>query len=322
MTKPLFQHKKEVKPRKPKHPVHFKQKLLRLVFHLFVWLGIAIIYYFVFSFFFDTPIEYGMKRSIENLETEYERLSERYDTVERVMDNIVQRDKNVFRTLYDSDPLAYDDGERRLQRYDSLLNKTNTELGDELFNRLNRFEERVRLQNEDLDLLQKRLAVRGQMLNHIPSIQPVINNDLTQIATSFGKRIHPFYKTLVQHNGMDYAVPEETRVFATADGTVSRLKDRGRTNTGQTVVISHGGGYETQYNHLSKILVREGERVKRGDIIALTGNSGLSLAPHLHYEVRLNGMRVDPVHYFFYELNPTEYEKVKRLANVGMQSFD
>lgn len=91
---------------------------------------------------------------------------------------------------------------------------------------------------------------------------------------------------------------------------------------GQTVVIDHGNGYQTQYSHLSKINVRRGQQVRRGDIIALSGDTGLSLAPHLHYEVRLNGMRVDPIHYFFMELSPTEYQRMIRIAQSGMQSFD
>ena len=134
-------------------------------------------------------------------------------------------------------------------------------------------------------------------------------------------RIHPFYKTLQSHQGVDYAIPEGSRVFATADGVVKEIKLRNSTS-GQTVVIDHGSGYETLYSHLSKISVRKGQQVRRGDIIALSGDTGLSLAPHLHYEVRLGGMRVDPIHYFFMELNPTEYQRLMRIAQSGMQAFD
>ena len=306
---------------KPKHPVHFKRKTMRLIVGAFVWLGLAVIYYTIFSFFFDTPVEHGMKQSIVELEKQYEKLSERYDTIERVLNNVAERDKNIFRTLYDSEPLAYTESDGPIQRVDSLMQQTNNELAARFFDRLSRFEEKMRLQKEDFELLQKRVEARGMLMNHIPSIQPVINSDLTLIATSYGMRIHPFYKSMVMHNGMDYAVPEGSRVFATADGTVARTQG-GQTHTGTTLVISHGGGYETAYHHLSRVLVREGAQVRRGDIVALTGNSGLSLAPHLHYEVRFKGMRVDPVHYFFYELGPDQYEKVKRQAAVGMQSFD
>ncbi|MBQ8916437.1 MAG: M23 family metallopeptidase, partial [Alistipes sp.] len=157
--------------------------------------------------------------------------------------------------------------------------------------------------------------------NQIPAIQPVNNKQLTLLTTSYGMRIHPFYKTLQSHQGVDYAIPEGTRVFATADGTVRDVSRRNSTS-GQTVVIDHGNGYETSYSHLSKISVTKWQRVRRGDIIALSGDTGLSLAPHLHYEVRLKGVRVDPIHYFFMELKPSEYQRLMRIAQSGMQAFD
>ena len=169
--------------------------------------------------------------------------------------------------------------------------------------------------------LQARIDSTGRRCNNIPAIQPVINKQLTLLTASYGMRIHPFYKTLQSHQGVDYTIPEGSRVFATADGTVSSVALRHSTQ-GQTVVIDHGNGYQTQYSHLSKINVRRGQQVRRGDIIALSGDTGLSLAPHLHYEVRLNGMRVDPIHYFFMELSPTEYQRMIRIAQSGMQSFD
>ena len=157
--------------------------------------------------------------------------------------------------------------------------------------------------------------------NRIPAIQPIINKQLTLLTASYGMRIHPFYKTLQSHQGVDYTIPEGSRVFATADGVVRDAAQRNSTQ-GQTVVIDHGNGYETSYSHLSKINVRKGQRVSRGEIIALSGDTGLSLSPHLHNEVRLNGMRVDPIHYFFMELTPTEYQRLMRIAQSGMQSFD
>lgn len=306
---------------RPKHPVHFKRKLIRLGVGVFVWLGIAVIYYFIFSFFFDTPVEYGMKQSLVTLEKEYDELNERYEMLERVLENVSERDKNIFRTLYDSEPLSSDARENSIRRLDSLMTLTNQQLAATFFDRFDRFEQRTKMQKEDLDSLLKRIAERGQEMNAIPSIQPVISPDLTQIATSYGMRIQPFYRTMVMHDGMDYAVSEESRVFATADGTVTTAASNQAT-TGTTLTIDHGNGYKTSYQHLSRLLVRPGAKVRRGDIVALTGNSGLSLAPHLHYEITLNGEPVDPVHYFFYELGPADYEQVKHQAAVGMQSFD
>ena len=188
--------------------------------------------------------------------------------------------------------------------------------------------EHTALLEEGLDNLSRSFdSIRGNAsaldgaADAIPAIQPVINNDLTLLTASFGMRIHPFYKSLSQHNGVDFTVPEGSRVFATADGTVTEATRR-NSSTGLTVTIDHGNGYQTRYGHLSKTSVKRGQKVNRGDIIALSGNSGLSLAPHLHYEVIYNGQPVDPVNYFFMELSPAEYHRLIRIAQSGMQSFD
>lgn len=305
---------------RPEHPVHLKQKLGRLLVYVLGWIGLAVIYYAVFSFFFDTPVEYGMKQSIARLESEYDLLSARYDTLQLVLDNVADRDRNLFRTLYDADPYRSDEQALRLLRYDSLVSLPTRRLAGALYDRLDGFEERVRTDRQEFDLLENRLTERGATLNDIPSIQPVINGELTRIATSFGPKIHPFFRTMVQHNGVDYAVAEGTRVFATADGVVAR--SRTESGAGLTVVLEHAGGYQTRYSHLDRSMAAEGARVRRGDIIGLSGNTGLSLAPHLHYEVRFGSRPVDPVNYFFYELGPEEYDRIRRLAAIGMQAFD
>ena len=175
--------------------------------------------------------------------------------------------------------------------------------------------------NESYQTLQQRIDSTGSGCDNIPAIQPVINKQLSLLTASYGMRIHPFYKTLQAHQGVDYTIPEGSRVFATADGRVSDVMRRNSTQ-GLTVVIDHGNGYTTSYSHLSKSNVTKGQQVRRGDIIALSGDTGLSLSPHLHYEVRHNGMRVDPIHYFFMELSPAEYQRIMRIAQSGMQSFD
>ena len=205
--------------------------------------------------------------------------------------------------------------------YENIFNRSSRRLKRELRERVAEMETRLDELNDTYLDLQARIDSAGSRCDNIPSIQPVINKQLTLLTASYGMRIHPFYKTLQSHQGVDYTIPEGSRVFATADGTVREVAQRNSTS-GQTVVIDHGNGYETSYNHLSKIDVRKGQQVRRGDIIALSGDTGLSLAPHLHYEVRYNGMRVDPIHYFFMELSPTEYQRLMRIAQSGMQSFD
>ena len=300
-----------------------KQKAIRITFHVLVWFGAAILYYVGFSLFFDTPVEYELKHSTDQLRDEYTRLEARYDSLRTVMENVSERDRNVFNILFESDPYDFDTEyeTKRLATYESLLDKSDRQIILELKEKVRQSEATLTKLNESYLELQRLLDTVGDGRNRIPAIQPVINQQLTLLTASYGMRIHPFYKTLQSHQGVDYTIPEGSRVFATADGTVREVAQRNSTS-GQTVVIDHGNGYETTYNHLSKINVRKGQTVRRGDIIALSGDTGLSLAPHLHYEVRYNGMRVDPIHYFFMELSPTEYQRLMRIAQSGMQSFD
>ena len=312
----------KTKQKKSTKPRSRKQQVARLVVGAFIWLGAAILYYFAFSIFFDTPMEYELKHRSDRMKQEYERLENRYDTLMLVLENLAERDRGVFRSLFESDPYNFDSEyiRERNETYEAIFNQSNRKLKRDLRERTARLEQQLEKLNESYQTLHSSITMRGEDTHHIPSIQPVINPQLTLLTTSYGMRIHPFYKTLTSHQGVDYAIPEGSRVFATADGRVKEIK---RSSTsGQTVIIDHGNGYETSYSHLSKISVVRNQQVRRGDIIALSGDTGLSLAPHLHYEVRLGGVRVDPIHYFFMELDPTEYERLTRIAQSGMQAFD
>ena len=300
-----------------------RRNILRFVLQLLVWLGVAVIYYIGFSIFFDTPYEYRMKHSTDMLREQYVQLSARYDSLETVLDNLVERDRSIFRTLFEADPYDFDSeaDERRLASYEELLGKSKRKLEKEFAARVERMESELTSLNDSYLRLQERMNAAGDGKHSIPAIQPVTNKRLTLLTASYGMRMNPFYKTMKAHQGVDYTIPEGSSVFATADGTVKSISTRSSTS-GQTIVIDHGNGYETSYGHLGKINVTRGQKVRRGDIIARSGNTGLSLAPHLHYEVRYNGMRIDPIHYFFMELTPDEYQRMMRIAESGMQSFD
>lgn len=294
----------------------------RLAVYVLGLVGMTLVYYVLFSLLFDTPAEWRMKRSTRQLAREYRRLNARYDSLEAVLDNVVERDKYVFGTLFESVPydLEAQQAARRLEAYEVLLARSNRQLGDAFLGRTAQLQGRMRALEGDFLTMQAQADSLGSKVLYVPAIQPVVNNFLTLLASSYGMRIHPFYKTLASHQGVDYSVPNGSRVFATADGTVRDIASR--TASGLTLVIDHGNGYQTLYAHLSEVNVERGERVRRGDIIASSGNSGLSLAPHLHYEIIHNGMRVDPIHYFFAELSPDDYLKMMRIAQSGMQSFD
>ena len=299
----------------------FRQRLVRVTIHLFMWTGAAVLYYIGFSLFFDTPVEYGLKHSTDRLRDEYGQLAARYDTLERVLNNVVERDRNVFGILFESDPYDFEADRDASAGYEALFTLSTRRLKLGLRDRVEAMETQLTQLGDSYLALQRQIDSVGAGRDRIPAIQPVINKQLSLLTASYGMRIHPFYKTLQSHQGVDYTVPEGSSVFATADGVVKETATRNSTS-GKTVVIDHGNGYETRYANLSEINVQKGQRVRRGDIIALSGNTGLSLAPHLHYEVRYQGMRVDPVHYFFMELSPEEYRRIIRIAQSGMQSFD
>ena len=257
------------------------------------------------------------------MRAEYEVLSARYDSLNMVVENVIERDRNIFGILFESAPYDFnsDYEQQRLSLHEKLLEKSKHQMLRDLTSQTSEIESKLAELEQTYSTLQSNLDAVGDMRNNIPSIQPVINHQLTLLTAGYGMLMHPFYRTLQSHQGVDYTIPEGQSIFATADGVVKEVL--GTTSTsGITVVIDHGNGYTTSYSHLQKAKVKRRQKVRRGDIIALSGNSGLSLSPHLHYEVRYEGVRVDPVHYFFMELTPDEYQKIVRIAQSGMQSFD
>ena len=296
---------------------------VKWVVRFFSTASIAVIAYLVLSVFFDTPIEYEIKKSTRLLEEEYAKRNERYDTLNSVLANIIERDKSIYKIIFESEPYSEqeDTHERQIALNERLLTMTNKDMGDEFMERNSQLYQRICAQQGRMESMQKFFAENRDLINTIPSIQPVVNHDLTLLTASFGQRIHPFYKSMSEHNGVDYSVPSGTAVFATADGEVTQIETRGQSH-GLSVIIKHGAGYSTFYGHLDRIMVSIRGKVKRGEIIGFSGNTGLSYAPHLHYEVRHNGHPVDPLGYFFMELDLSQMERIRSIARTGMQSLD
>lgn len=300
-----------------------KRRAIRLVFQLFAWVGVALLYYFGFSLLFDTPAEHRMRASTDVMREQYEALSERYDSLEMILDNITARDKSVFRILFETDPydLETEQSEERLALYEHNVAKSKRRLVADLKTEIEEMTQKAAELEASWHKIKELGDELGNKSRNIPSIQPVLNKQLTLLTAGYGTVMNPFYRTLQSHQGVDYTMAEGSSVFATADGVVREISDKSST-LGKTVVIDHGNGYKTSYSHLLSVVVQRGQKVQRGDVIALSGNSGLSLAPHLHYEVRYNDLRVDPIHYFFMELSPEEVQRIIRIAQSGMQSFD
>ena len=315
------QKQNNIQSKKRRHPR--QQRVIRFMVQLFAWIGAALLYYVAFALLFDTPLEHRMRHSTDVLRSEYETLSARYDSLEMVLENVTERDRSIFRILFESDPydLESEQSEERLALHEKTISKSKRDIITDMNQRIDNVDKRIANLESSWNRIKLLGDTLGEKSNRIPSIQPVLNKQLSLLTAGYGNLLNPFYRTLQSHQGVDYTVAEGSSVFATADGTVKEISDKSST-LGKTIVIDHGNGYQTSYSHLLSTLVRRGQKVERGDVIALSGNSGLSLAPHLHYEVRFNGLRVDPIHYFFMELSPVEYSRIIRISQSGMQSFD
>ena len=298
-------------------------RILTFSVHLLLWIASVTLFYVLLSIVVDMPAETELRNTNNKLNSEYNKMSEHYEELTEVIDNVVARDENVFRKLFESNPydLTIDDDEERIALHESLMDLDNDELLSELNNKLQSAENDKYALTRSYEDMMYAYETTSLSIDCIPAIQPVNNRQLTLLAAGKKPLINPFHRTMREHHGVDYLIPEGTAVFATADGTVQSLSEKNTTH-GKAITIDHGNGYQTSYSHLLDIRVKRGDKVKRGDIIAMSGNSGLSFAPHLHYEVIFNGTRVDPVHYFFLELNAEEYQRIIRIALSSMQSFD
>lgn len=297
---------------------------VKWLFRLLLGLGMAVFCYFMLSFVLDTPLESQLKKSTRRLEQEYARLNARYDTLQGIAANLAARDSSVYRMIFESEPYnPHTDSINQggMHTYDELMSMTNKQMGDEFVERMGMLYQRVSVLDARNGSTERYFYDHRDQINGLPSIQPVINPDLSLLAASYGDRIHPFYKSMVFHRGIDYSVPTGSAVFATADGVVSAIESRGQA-TGVSLLLEHSAGYESFYANLDRIIVGVGNRVQRGDIIAFTGNSGLSYGPHLHYEVRHKRKPVDPLNFFFLELNLDQMGAIREIAQTEMQSFD
>lgn len=288
--------------------------------HSFLWMfiaasGLMILAYFAFEF----PREKQLRIENERLEARFEVLNRQADEALTVMNDIAERDNNFYRVMMQSEPLSAASryaGIERQRNFDYLDSLTDKEIVSTVTNKLNQLNHLIASQIKSFDYLASETGNQKDRLAHTPAIQPVPEKYLRTMASGYGHRRDPVYGTIKFHEGMDFSAPVGTPVYATAEGKVSTASWQGA--YGNMVELDHGYNYTTRYAHLSKINVRPGQTVHRGDMIGLVGNTGKSTGPHLHYEVRFKGAPQNPVNYYFYDLSPSQYDEIIRLAeNAG-----
>ncbi|MDO4728625.1 MAG: M23 family metallopeptidase [Bacteroidota bacterium] len=302
----------------------------RQIGYIFLWLLSAALFGFlgmmllVNSNVIGTPIDKMQKREIENLKFRYTVLNKKLNQIDQVLADIAERDNNLYRVYFNADAIPLDQRKTGFggdDRYKDLEGFDNSELIKNTTKRMDVISKELVIQSKSLDEIYKLALSKESLLSAIPAIQPIKNEELKRMASGFGYRNDPFTKIRKFHAGMDFTAKTGTPIYATGDGVVTRADNRA-SGYGEHVVIQHGYGYETLYAHLSKYNVTVGKKVKRGDVIGYVGSTGRSEAPHLHYEVRINGEPVNPINFYYGNISAEEFEVISKQANQENQSLD
>jgi murein DD-endopeptidase MepM/ murein hydrolase activator NlpD len=299
-------------------------KLLRVFgFIATAFVTAALISYFAFQFV-GSPNEKFLRLQNQGLKEDLQDLSDSVVQIQLKMSELEKRDNTVYRSIFEATPLPdsaranFLEKQKEIAKVESM---SNNELVNSIDDALMNLKNRIAAQNNSYKQISNLINNKEKLLMATPAIQPVSNKDLDRIASGFGYRIDPIYKTVKYHAGLDFTAPQGTPIYATADGVVTTagFSDGGY---GNHVVINHGYGYETLYGHMFRVKARVGQHVKRGDLIGYVGSTGKSTGPHCHYEVHKNGQKLDPVYFFYNDLSPQQFDLILKRASASNQSFD
>ena len=299
-------------------------KLLRFFGLISALIVSSAIVIYLYNRFIPKPTELQANRKYENLKDNYQQLNAKVRSLQEQLSTLEKRDNEVYRSIFEQNPLP-DSARAKLiekqKEFDKVTVMSDDVIGKDIAAQLTNLDARITYQTASYKGIENLIKNQDVKLASIPAIQPVSNKQLTRIASGFGMRIHPIYGIAKMHNGLDFTAPQGTPIYATGDGQVTTAGMG--TGTGNHVIINHGYGYETEYMHMVRIKAKQGQRVKRGEIIGWVGNTGASTGPHCHYEVHVNGNPVDPVYFFYNDLNAEEFDRLLKIASTGSaKSFD
>lgn len=292
-----------------------RQRVMSIVRRAFIDIGIVTACFIALLFVFGSPSEKELRKENSRMRAQYNVLSRRMDEAMGVLQDIQQRDDNLYRVMLQADPVASairKAGYGGTNRYEHLMDMANSELVINTTQKMDMLTKQLYIQSGSFDDVVEMCRNHDEMLKCIPAIQPISNKDLKKTASGYGMRIDPIYGTTRFHSGMDFSANPGTDVYATGDGTVVRVG--WETGYGNTVIIDHGFGYQTWYAHLRDFRTKVGKRVVRGEVIGGVGSTGKSTGPHLHYEVHVKGKVVNPVNYYFMDLSAEDYDRMIQIA--------
>jgi murein DD-endopeptidase MepM/ murein hydrolase activator NlpD len=299
-------------------------KLLRVFgFVATAFVTAALISYIAFQFI-GSPKEKILQRQNANLKDRYEELQDDLGSIQQQMQELEKRDNKVYRSIFEANPIPDSARAKEIeiqQEIATVSKMQDHELVSSIVSTINNLRSRIEAQKRSYGEIEKLVQNKEQLLSHTPAIQPVSNKDLTRVASGFGYRIDPIYKTTKMHAGIDFTSPQGTPIYATANGRIQTAGNTGN-GYGNHVIINHGYGYVSLYGHMYRVKARPGQEVKRGEVIGWVGSTGKSTGPHLHYEVHKNGTKIDPIYFFYNDLTPEQFDQVLKKAAASNQSFD
>ena len=299
-----------------------KSDYVRRTIYLFLAVLLtAFLGFILLSQFIMSPAQRAQQREFENLKLHYELLTKRMDETAQILGQMQDRDNNIYRSYFEADPIPEEQrkaGFGGVNRYKQLEGFDNSDLVIDLTKKMDILSKQVVVQSKSLDEIVDLAKKKEDMLASIPAITPVKKGDFW-MASGYKMRMHPILKINKFHKGMDFSAATGTPVYASGNGKVIRAQ---RSSTfGKVIYIEHGYGYRTIYAHLSKMVVRRGATVKRGDLIGYVGSTGLSVSPHLHYEVHKNGRPLNPIYFYYGNLSPDEFATLQKTSEES-QSLD
>ena len=299
-------------------------KLLRVFGFIAAALVTAAIISLLAFRFIGSPNEKLLRAENERMKDRYRELSRQTTKIEQQMKELETRDNEVYRSIFEATPIPDSARLKELEKEQQIAKVEGMEQDDlinSIVTTLNNMGSRINAQKASYKDLAGMMNNKEKLLAATPAIQPVSNADLKRIASGFGYRIDPVYKTVKLHPGLDFSAPAGTPIYATADGSIEVAGNRGD-GYGNCVIINHGYGYKTLYGHMFRVKSRGGQRVKRGEVIGWVGSTGKSTGPHCHYEVIKNGNKIDPIYFFYNDLTPEQFDRLLKLAAASNQSFD
>ena len=308
--------------------VSLRSRLLRIAAYTLSVFVLSILLINVASKYFGTPKEKALERELEQMTYYYNLMSGDFDKMQESLGNLHEKDASVHRVILGMDPIdeaIWESGVGGHEKYTNITNFQNSgDLIKATLSKADKLKRKITIQNKSLDSLQRLALVKEDKLASIPSIKPVSQAKLKRrmkYLSGFGPRIHPIHKVKKFHKGLDFTAPRGTPIVASGNGKVIKSKNQ-RSGFGKHVKIDHGYGYVTVYAHMNSIDVKVGEEVKKGQVIGTVGSTGLSTAPHLHYEVHYKGKAINPIDFCMDGLSPEEYQELVEMASVVNQSFD